>query len=462
MSQDSFYRDEVLVVEPHGLDRIKEAERHGTLTGQFNVWFASNMHLTTLVLGALGITLGLGLWGTVLSCALGNFLGALGNSSCAAMGPRLGMPQLPMSRSAFGYRGNYLPAFLAWLGYIGWVTVDNTLGSQTSQQLFGTPYIPTAVVLGAATIIITVFGYNLVHAWERWLTRASLVVFAALTAFALFHGAGPAAAVVKTGTAFWMAFLLEFTIMFSYTVSWAPYAADYARYLPSNTPLARTFWYSFWGMFLSTTWTNALGALLGTLAVAGGVIPAMRTVAGVGSMVIYAVLVLGSISSNTLNMYSGGMGGLTWGLPLRRTGATLVVGVIGVVLSVLFGGPQFIKFFQGFLFMLVYWVTPWIAIIAIDFYVFHRQGLAYPDPREFYRLNGIFGTMRWTGLAAFACGIAVSIPFMATDWYTGPIGKALGGADLSYIVSFIVAGGIYLAAGRATTSPVVLPAQGGE
>jgi len=460
VSEDGLYRDEVLVVEPHGLEHIKEAERHGTLTGQFNVWFAANLHLTTIVLGALGITLGLGFWGTALSCALGNLLGALGNSACAAMGPRLGMPQLPMSRSAFGYRGNYVPAFLAWLGYIGWVTVDNTLGSQMSQQLLGTPYVPTAVALGAATIAITIYGYNFVHAWERWLTRAGLVVFAGLTVFALLHGAGPAAAPAKIGAQYWMAFLLEFTIMFSYTVSWAPYAADYARYLPSDTPIQRPFWYSFWGMFLSTTWTNALGALLGSLAVAGGVIPAMRTVAGSTAVVIYAILVLGSISSNTLNMYSGGMGGLTWGLPLRRSGAAFVVGASGVVLSILFGGPQFIKFLQGFLFMLVYWVTPWIAIIAIDFYVFHRQGLAYPNAREFYRPDGVFGPVRWVGVAAFVIGVAVSVPFMATDWYTGPLGKALGGADFSYIVSFVVAGAIYLAAGRPVGSLATAHAQG--
>ena len=456
--QDVLYRDEVLTVEPHGLERIQEAERHGTLAGQFNVWFAANMHLTTLVLGALGVTLGLGFWATALSCALGNLLGALGNSLCVAMGPRLGMPQLPMSRSAFGFRGNYVPAFLAWLGYIGWVTVDNTLGAQTSQQLFGTPYVPTTLALGIATIVITIYGYNLVHAWERWLTRASLVVFALLTVAAVFHGAGPATAPTKSGAAFWAAFLLEFTIMFSYTVSWAPYAADYARYLPSDTPLRGPFWYSFCGMFLSTTWTNVLGALLGTLAVAGSVIPAMRTVAGAGTAAIYAILVLGSISSNTLNMYSGGMGGLTWGLPLRRTGATLLVGILGVALSIAFGGPRFIKFFEGFLFMLVYWVTPWIAIIGIDFYLFHRRGLAYPDPREFYRPDGLFGSVRWTGLAAFAIGIAASVPFMATDWYTGPIGKAIGGADLSYVVSFVVAVAIYLVTGRPVASTVTAPA----
>lgn len=448
MAEQAIYRDEVLVVEPHGIEHIKDVERHGTIYSQFNVWFGSNMHLVTIVLGGLGVTLGLGFWGAVLSCALANFLGAIGNSVCVAMGPRLGMPQMPMSRSAFGYKGNYLLAFLAWLGFIGWFTVENALGSQSVQQLFHSPYAITAILFGIVTIIVAVYGYNLVHAWERASTWVSLIAFVVLSLYALAHGLGASAAPTKAGTAYWLAFLLEFTIMFSYTVSWAPYAADYARYLPANTPLSKPFWYSFWGMFLATTWTNGVGALLATLAVKGGVVPAIGTVTGAIAPVLYFVIAVGTISANVLNMYSGAMSGLTWDMPMKRTGAALVIGVAGVVLSAFFGGPQLISFFKAFLFMLVYWVTPWIAIIAIDFYLFNKQGTAYPSVAEFYKRNGIFGSIRWSGLLAFLIGIAVSVPFMATDWYTGPIGKQLAGGDLSYIVSFIVAGAVYLATGR--------------
>jgi purine-cytosine permease-like protein len=384
LANEALYRDEVLVVEPHGIEHIKDEERHGTLAGQFNVWFAANMHLSTLVLGALGLEFGLGFWPTVLACALGNFLGALGNSACVAMGPRLGMPQMPMSRSAFGYRGNYVPAFLAWLGFIGWFTVDNILGGTTAQQFFHTPYLPTMVVFWLVTLAIAIYGYNLVHRWERYLTWISALVFAVLTVFALAHGLGPDVATKDTGVKFWDNFLLEFSIMFSYTVSWAP----------------------------------------------------------------YAVIAIGSISSNVLNMYSGAMSGLTWDMPLKRTGAALVIAGIGLVLSILFGGPKFVGFFKDFLFILVYWVTPWIGIIAIDFYLFHRSGQDYRDVLEFYKRNGVFGSVRWPGLLALLVGIAVSVPFMAPGKFTGPIAKAMGGADISYLVSFVVAGLIYLVTGR--------------
>ena len=46
-------------------------------------------------------------------------------------------------------------------------------------------------------------------------------------------------------------------------------------------------------------------------------------------------------------------------------------------------------------------------------------------------------------MAAFVLGIVVSIPFMSSAIYTGPVADTLDGADVSYFVSFVVAGIIY-------------------
>lgn len=454
MANEVAYREEVLVVEPHGIEHIRASERHGKVTGQFNVWFAANMHLSSIVLGSLGLVFGLGLWATIAACVLGNFLGALGNSLCCAMGPKLGMPQMPMSRSAFGYKGNYLPAVLAWLGFIGWFTVDNILGAETAQQLWNIPYVVMAILFAVVTIAIAVYGYNFVHQWERWLTWISAVAFAVLTILAVTHGSGAGAAGTDTGAKFWDNFILEFSVLFSYVVSWGPYAADYSRYLPADTPIRKPFWLSFWGMFLSCTWVCVLGAVLGSLAIKGGIIPEIGAAAGGFAVIVYIVIVLGSISSNVLNMYSGAMSGLTWDMPLKRTGAALLIGAIGLVLSLIFGGPKFVGFFKDFLFVLVYWVTPWIGIIAIDFYLFHRSGQGYGDVMDFYKKNGVFGSVRWSGLLSMLVGIAVSIPFMAPGPFTMPLANAMGGADISYLVSFVVAGALYLATGRPKQAPV--------
>jgi len=65
---------------------------------------------------------------------------------------------------------------------------------------------------------------------------------------------------------------------------------------------------------------------------------------------------------------------------------------------------------------------------------------------NFYTPTGAFGRLNLAGVAAMIMGVIISVPFMANDFYTGPIGSSLGGVDVSYFVSGIVAALIYLAA----------------
>ena len=68
---------------------------------------------------------------------------------------------------------------------------------------------------------------------------------------------------------------------------------------------------------------------------------------------------------------------------------------------------------------------------------------------------GAYGRYAWRGIIAFLAGLAAMIPFMSLSFYTGPVPTAIGGADLSFFVGLIVAGGLYLLAGRnaATVEP---------
>jgi NCS1 family nucleobase:cation symporter-1 len=448
------YRDEVLVVEPHGIEHIRTEERHGTLFGQFAVWFACNMHVTGLVLGGLAITdYKLGFIGGLTALLAANFLGALGLAACVATGPRQGMPQMLVSRGAFGYFGNYLPSVLAWLGYIGWFTVEIILGAQLIQQFVHAPYVVAVVVLSLLIIVIAVYGYNAVHAFEKYMTYVSLAVFLLLTALTLVKGVNFGAPAGVSGGAYWQSWALEFTVIFSYTVSWAPYAADYGRYLPEDTKLSRPFLYSFIGMLVSTCWVNTLGLAIATFALKGGTIPAVGAVAGGVAPLVYLTLILGAMTANVLNIYSGGLSALAFDLPLKRWTSALLIGAIGLVLALLFGGAKFVTFVENFLYLLVYWVLPWLAVLAVDFYLLNAGGRGYPNVIEFYRRSGAFGRIGWRGLGAFAIGIAVSVPFMAAPYYTGAIGQALHGVDLSYFVSFVVAGGLYLLLGRLARRP---------
>ena len=95
--------------------------------------------------------------------------------------------------------------------------------------------------------------------------------------------------------------------------------------------------------------------------------------------------------------------------------------------------------------MLLYLFTPWTAINLVDFYVL-RKG--HYSIREIFNPNGMYGRWNWRGLLAYGVGFAVMIPCFSTGLYTGPVARALGGADIAMLVGLPVAAVVYLLACR--------------
>ena len=242
-------------------------------------------------------------------------------------------------------------------------------------------------------------------------------------------------------------------------MSWAPYASDYSRYLPVATSRRKIFGWAFAGLFTATTWMMVLGAALTTVNAKGGVLDALGVVLpGALLKIVLITLGLSAIPHNSVNLYSFALSSLTWDMPLRRTVTVVAAGVVGCALALAFGGgPNFQNYFNDFLFLISYYVMPWLAILCLDFFWKHRGGRDYPGPDAFYRTDGVLGGVKWPGLLSFVLGIVVSIPFMATSLYTGPIGNALDGADLSYFVSFAVTGLAYTITARPAPQAVPAP-----
>ena len=105
-----------LAVERHSIDHIPASQRHGSVTSLFTIWFGANMHMTTIVTGALGTILGLPLPWALLALLLGNLFGAVFMALHSAQGPKLGIPQMIQSRAQFGFHGAILPLVLLIFG----------------------------------------------------------------------------------------------------------------------------------------------------------------------------------------------------------------------------------------------------------------------------------------------------------------------------------------------------------
>ena len=68
------YREQVLTVEPHGIEQVSASERHGRPRALFTLWLSANMGLPVWLVGALAIVFGLGFADGVIAILVGNIV----------------------------------------------------------------------------------------------------------------------------------------------------------------------------------------------------------------------------------------------------------------------------------------------------------------------------------------------------------------------------------------------------
>ena len=135
------YRDEVVRIEPKGIEHVIAQERHGKVSSVFTLWFGANVELATLTTGTAAVTLfGLSFWQAAFGLVIGNILGVILLGLLSTYGPKLGVPQMVQSRSAFGFFGNFAPGTLTALAGVMWFAVNTVLGAFAFEELFHTEF----------------------------------------------------------------------------------------------------------------------------------------------------------------------------------------------------------------------------------------------------------------------------------------------------------------------------------
>jgi NCS1 family nucleobase:cation symporter-1 len=175
MTREHAGRLELSTIQPIPLD-----ERHGTARDLFTVWFGSNLMLLTIVTGGLAVTVfGLPFGWAVASLALGNGVGAIFMALHAAQGPQLGVPQMIQTRGQFGSLGSLLVVGIVIVMYVGFLASNLVLGGQALASLVpGASDAPGITLVGVLSVIAAIYGYDLIHAYTRWMTYVSGVLLA--------------------------------------------------------------------------------------------------------------------------------------------------------------------------------------------------------------------------------------------------------------------------------------------
>jgi NCS1 family nucleobase:cation symporter-1 len=115
---------------------------------------------------------------------------------------------------------------------------------------------------------------------------------------------------------------------------------------------------------------------------------------------------------------------------------TAVVLFVIAIIPALISADDFLANYANFLALLLCVLIPWTAVNLVDYYLL-RHGV-YDIDALFERDGGRYGKFNWVAIACYFIGILVQIPFLSTTLFTGVAAKALGGADISWIVGLAV------------------------
>jgi NCS1 family nucleobase:cation symporter-1 len=401
--------------------------------------FCTNLAPATWVLGALLVAIGLDFRTGVLAILIGNVLGGLPVGLNSTIGPRTGLTQIEISRFAFGRLGTRVPSALNWFCAVGWDAVNNVpsvLALLALAALFGfsVPFWAGLTLLVAIQLAASMYGHHAVQLLAKYLCYVLIVVFSITGVVAILKGGSLAAvhAAIKPAT-----FMLGVSMIAGFTIGFAPYSADYTRYLPRTTKPGTIFLLSFGGLTLSATLIEFVGLLTASRLTdlsAAGVIAGIGAMTGPFAPVALIAIAASAISINSINDNTAAYSFISTGIRIRRDVAAVITTACGFALAVA-GAGKFAELFSNYLLLLLYWIAPWAGIVLTDWWMF--GGSARP-------------ARRWgSGATIFIIVTPLTIAlFSATPIYTGPVAKLLDGTDIGFFVGFFAASLCYAAVER--------------
>ncbi|RMB80217.1 cytosine permease [Streptomyces shenzhenensis] len=463
--------DRVGAIETRGIEPVPDNERHGHAGQMFWTWFAANISILGLPLGATLVAFrGLNIWQAALVAIVGSFGSFALVGALSLAGKKGGAPALTLSRAVFGQRGNAGPTLITWLSRVGWETITTTTAAYALLALLDTAFgIRQNTVLTLVCLLVfiscTLLISGLGHATIMWINKWATIVFGVLNLVVMGFlvatvdwdkvldiPAGPTSGVIA-GIGF---------IAAGTGIGWANAGADYARYLPREIPGRRLIAASAFGAGIPLVLLISLGSLLSAgdpaLATSSDPVAAINAMLPSWMAIPYLVAAFGGLlMSNHLSTYSAGLTMITLGLRVPRAAAVALDVVLmfagGIYLMLIaddFYGP-----FSTFLTLLAVPISAWIGVVAVDSLrgrTYDSEALMDTTRSSRYWYSGGF---RVPAVIGWAAAIVAGLLFTKastseTDiWFEGPLsGSWLGVNGLGWAISMAVGGAVYALFGR--------------
>jgi NCS1 family nucleobase:cation symporter-1 len=442
--------------DAHGIEPIPDSSRDCSPAELFWIWSGANIAPINWVLGALGITLGLSLVETLVVVVLGNVIGCAVFGVFNVIGHRTAVNQMVLGRAPFGLSGSVLPGamqFLLTMGWVGvntWVVLDLVLAILGEFGISGTLWLDFVVAAGimAVQLGLALYGFYAIRSFEKYTVPLTVLVMAIMTVLAMatthvdWSSVGT---VTSPGDKLTAVTQLLTAIGIGWGVTWIPYASDYSRFVRVTASPRAVFWSSALGMYIPTVWLAALGACLASAGSGSDPSTLVVSTFGVMALPVLLLLVHGPIATNILNLYSCSLAALSIGVRAARWKITLIAGLVAsVVLAVFVKADSFGHAFDNWMVSILVWISPWAAIMLVDYFVIRRGNL---DVAALYTPVGVSSHRAYnvSGLVSLATGIVAgwAWQFGLVPAMQGPLATSLGNTDFSWLSGSVVAAGLY-------------------
>jgi nucleobase:cation symporter-1, NCS1 family len=446
--------DKALSVDQHGIEPIPDADRDSTAWQQFWIWFGANISPLQWVVGAIGPQLGLSLVQSIVIMVAGQAAGALIFGVFTLMGKRTGVSQFALGRMAFGRRGNHLPSIingvitLSWIGLYTYVVLDlaayclHKLGLPDNHM---TEYSVAAAIM-IIQLIIGTLGFYAIRTFEKWTVPVLAAVMGVMTVLAFskghivwnhstVHGSGLVTAASELMTA----------VGIAWGFSWSPWASDYSRFTRRDVTERSLYRASVLGTFIALNWLAVLGAAMASSSANSDPAELVASLFGVMTVPVLLVIIHGAVAGNIECVYSAPLCFLAGGIKIKRWLGSIITGVIASAFLVGFlASTGFVTSFTSYMDSFAIWTASWGVIVIVDFFVLNR-GRAdvpalYASPE-----TSRYGDIRWRSLVALLVGLVAgwSFEYGAASLFQGPISRATGGVDFSWLASIVFGGLAY-------------------
>ncbi|GAA3849040.1 purine-cytosine permease family protein [Amycolatopsis tucumanensis] len=478
MATDTAVESRAGALETRGIEPVPEAERTGRPGQLFWVWFAANISILGLPLGATLVAIqGLTFWQAAIVAVIGSVGSFAIVGAVSIAGRRGGAPGLTLSRAVFGVHGNAGPTVVSLLSRLGWETVNTTTAAFALLSLcaivFGTASdakaapvltIVCIAVFVVCTVVVSGLGHAVLVAVQRWATwifgALNIVVAVNLVATIDWSAVGAAepasvgAMIAGVGT-----------IAAGTGIGWANASADMSRYQSPAVRNGSLVLSAAAGAGIPLVLLIGLGSLLSagdpTLAQADDPVAAIRSMLPAWMAVPYLLAAFGGLLlSNHLSVYSAGLTTLTLGIRIKRVYAVVVDVIVTFAGAAYFMlvADNFYGPFIAFISLLAVPITAWVGVFGVD--MLRRR---HYDPAGLMDLRRT--SVYWyragiepRALLAWAAGIVTGYLFTTAGtgedvWFTGPFANTWPGQNgLGWLITLAVAGGLYGLLGGARTA----------